>query len=113
MAQAPHIGNMENYPILGMSCAACAGRVEKALAGVPGVSRASVNPAAGTAAVEWHGRPDAAALARAVREAGYDLPTETVELAITGMTCASCVRRVERALAAVQGVVSVSVNLAA
>ena len=99
-------------PIEGMTCASCVQRVEKALARVPGVRRAAVNLATETAAIELALPVRAAALADAVRLAGYAVPQESVTLAVHGMTCASCVTRVERALARVPGVVSAEVNLA-
>ena len=101
-----------SLPIEGMTCASCVQRVERALAGVPGVHSAAVNLATETAAVELAQPVPAGALADAVRHAGYAVPHERVTLAVQGMTCASCVARVERALARVPGVVSASVNLA-
>ncbi|MCC7461276.1 MAG: copper-translocating P-type ATPase [Gammaproteobacteria bacterium] len=101
-----------SLPIEGMSCASCVARAEQALARVPGVRSASVNLASESAAIELAGPVDAAALAAAVRAAGYAVPQETVVLAISGMTCASCVARVERALRSVPGVVSAQANLA-
>ncbi len=99
-----------DLPIRGMTCASCAGRVERALRQVPGVAAASVNLASERARVEGHAHP--IALLRAVEKAGYEVPRQTVELAIDGMTCASCVGRVERALGKVDGVLDASVNLA-
>ena len=97
----------------GMTCAACSGRVEKALNAVPGVHQATVNLATERATVEF----DAAqttplALAEAVQRAGYDVRTEEVSFAVGGMTCAACVGRVEKALQGADGVVEASVNLA-
>ncbi|MEM1043603.1 MAG: heavy metal translocating P-type ATPase [Bacteroidota bacterium] len=97
----------------GMTCAACSGRVEKALSKVPGVHEATVNLATERATVQF----DAAettplALAEAVQRAGYDVRTEEVSFAVGGMTCAACVGRVERALQGADGVVEASVNLA-
>ncbi|HWP18042.1 MAG TPA: heavy metal translocating P-type ATPase [Burkholderiaceae bacterium] len=98
-------------PVEGMTCASCVGRVERALAKVPGVRQAQVNLATETASVQ--AAPAALPqLVRAVREAGYDVPRRTLQLQIGGMTCASCVGRVERALTRTPGVLSASVNLA-
>lgn len=97
----------------GMTCAACAGRIERALAAVPGVTNATVNLATERATVDFD--PAEASpldLSAAVHAAGYDVRTEAVEFGIAGMTCAACVGRVERALAAVPGVESATVNLA-
>ncbi|MFN3595706.1 MAG: heavy metal translocating P-type ATPase [Rubricoccaceae bacterium] len=97
----------------GMTCAACVGRVERALARVPGVAEATVNLATERATVRFDpAETSPLALAAAVRAAGYDVRTEAVELGIEGMTCAACVGRVERALARVPGVAEATVNLA-
>jgi len=101
--------------IEGMTCAACTGRVERALAAVPGVAGASVNLITGKAEVRLDALVDRAALVGAVERTGFDVipePERPVELEIEGMTCASCVGRVERALLAVPGVETAVVNLA-
>ncbi|MBW8305172.1 MAG: cadmium-translocating P-type ATPase [Brevundimonas sp.] len=99
-------------PILGMTCASCVGRVEKAIRAAPGVKSATVNLAAERARVEFDDAGSPAAVTQAIRAAGYEPIERTVELKIGGMTCASCVGRVERALKAVSGVLDASVNLA-
>lgn len=99
-------------PVLGMTCASCVGRVEKAIRAVPGVSAASVNLAAERASVSVDGPEAAAAVVEAIRSTGYE-PLETAtELSVTGMTCAGCVSKVQKALAGVPGVLDASVNLA-
>ena len=101
-------------PVEGMTCASCVGRVERALAAVPGVSRASVNLMTERAEVSMD-PPDRPALVRAIERTGFTVPARPeapVVLAIEGMTCASCVGRVEKALAAVPGVTAARVNLA-
>jgi P-type Cu+ transporter len=100
-----------DLPIAGMTCASCAGRVERALGKVAGASAVSVNLATEQARVQ---APSGSlpALIDAVTQAGYQVPAQRLELSITGMTCASCAGRVERALGKVPGVSSVSVNLA-
>ena len=95
----------------GMTCASCVGRVERALKAVPGVQSASVNLATERADVTGTA-VDRALLIKAVEDAGYDVPSRPVDLQIEGMTCASCVARVERALKSVSGVTNASVNLA-
>ncbi|MBV4493141.1 heavy metal translocating P-type ATPase [Pseudomonas oryzicola] len=100
-----------DLPIAGMTCASCAGRVERALRKVTGTEQVSVNLATEQARIQAPAN-SLPALVDAVREAGYSVPTRTVELQIGGMTCASCVGRVERALAKLPGVEQVSVNLA-
>ncbi|MDQ8030837.1 MAG: heavy metal translocating P-type ATPase [Bordetella sp.] len=96
----------------GMTCASCVRRVEKAVAAAAGVARASVNLATERVDVEFTGAPDFGAVQAAIAGAGYAVREDTVELAIDGMTCASCVARIERALRAVPGVLEATVNLA-
>ena len=99
--------------IEGMTCASCVGRVEKALAAVDGVSDVSVNLASETARLSLD---DPSSLSNAVQTLstlGYPARTSKVALNISSMSCASCVGRVDKALADVPGVLSVSVNLAA
>lgn len=98
--------------VTGMSCASCVRRVERAVAAVPGVEAVSVNLATERASVTPGAGFDTGRLADALAAAGYPASTETLDLPITGMTCASCVGRVERALLAVPGVRSAEVNLA-
>ncbi len=100
-----------SLPIEGMTCASCVGRVETALAKVPGVASVSVNLATERADIRLAGPVDRQALVQAVEKVGYDVPAGAVELAVEGMTCASCVGRVEKALKAVPGVSEASVNL--
>ena len=114
-ASAPHgSGAIQEFRvhISGMTCASCVGRVEKSLKGVPGVFDASVNLATEAATVTAAPEVDYRDLAAAVEKAGYAVKLDEVTLAIAGMTCASCVARVEKALQKVPGVVSASVNLA-
>ena len=110
MPEAPLTQTRAFLPVEGMTCAACAGRVRRALLAVPGVAAAEVNPATGQAAVTGTAAP--ADLSVAVAKAGYRVPEVVFDLGIGGMTCASCVKRVERALSRVPGVLEVSVNLA-
>ncbi|MDP3845300.1 MAG: heavy metal translocating P-type ATPase [Pseudomonas sp.] len=100
-----------DLPISGMTCASCAGRIERALTQVPGVLSASVNLLAERVLVQGRG-VEASALISAISSAGYSVPNHSLELHISGMTCASCAGRVERALTKVAGVASVAVNLA-
>lgn len=100
-----------DLPIAGMTCASCVGRVERALQKVDGAAQVSVNLATEQARIQAPAS-SLPALIDAVRQAGYRVPTHTLELQIGGMTCASCAGRVERALAKLPGVEQVSVNLA-
>jgi P-type Cu+ transporter len=104
--------NSLTLPIEGMTCASCSARVERALQRVPGVQQVSVNLASESAAVEMSSPVGAALLSQAVEKAGYVVPREQLELHIDGMTCATCVARVEKALKSVPGVIEASVNLA-
>ncbi|HHG5865868.1 TPA: HAD-IC family P-type ATPase, partial [Pseudomonas aeruginosa] len=101
-----------SLPIEGMTCASCVGRVEAALAKVEGVASVSVNLATERADIRLNRAVDRMALIQAIEKVGYDVPQGTIELAIGGMTCASCVGRVEKALKAVPGVTEAVVNLA-
>ncbi|MDO9415051.1 heavy metal translocating P-type ATPase [Pararhizobium sp.] len=96
----------------GMTCASCVGRVERAIAAVPGVQAASVNLATERATVQFAAVPDPAAVLTAIEAAGYRPQVETMAFSVEGMSCASCVGRVERGLKAAPGVLSASVNLA-
>ncbi|MGN6104335.1 MAG: copper ion binding protein, partial [Kofleriaceae bacterium] len=103
--------------VQGMTCASCVRRVERALTSTPGVREATVNFATSQARIAYD--PTSAtrdALVAAIEQAGYEVPRleparTTAELAITGMTCAACVRRIEKALRAVPGVHEATVNL--
>ena len=99
--------------VAGMTCAACVGRVERGLAKLKGVESASVNLATERATVNFDPeKTNPAALLERVRETGYEPVTSTLELGVTGMTCAACVSRVERALNKLDGVLTAGVNLA-
>ncbi|ARM92108.1 copper-transporting ATPase protein ActP 2 (plasmid) [Rhizobium sp. CIAT894] len=102
--------------IEGMTCASCVGTVERALRAVPGVDAVSVNIATEKASISTHAPLDRNVLVKAVEDVGYSVgaaPSVAVELTVEGMTCASCVGDVERALKAVPGVSEATVNLAA
>ena len=96
--------------IAGMTCASCSARVEKVLKQLPGVTDATVNLATETVTIS--GETDVASVQRAIEKAGFSVPAESFTFDITGMTCASCSARVEKALAKVPGVLDASVNLA-
>jgi Cu+-exporting ATPase len=100
------------FGIRGMTCASCVSHVEKALTGVEGVKAARVNLATERAGVSLSRGARPSDLVEAVREAGYEPVVETIELGVGGMTCASCVAHVEKALRATPGVIEASVNLA-
>ncbi|MFN3616310.1 MAG: heavy metal translocating P-type ATPase, partial [Rubrimonas sp.] len=98
--------------VQGVTCAGCVGRIERALQSVPGVARADVNMATGSAHVTLSAPVSRGTLAAAVESAGYRVRPQPTTIGVVGMTCASCVGRVESALKAVPGVTSAVVNLA-
>ncbi len=96
----------------GMSCASCVGRVEKALAKLPGVN-ADVNLALNSVHIRYDSaRHSVGDLAGAIRNAGYVVEDESMSFDIDGMTCANCALRVEKVLGKLPGVTEVSVNFA-
>ena len=104
-------GEPFTFKIDGMSCAGCAGRVERALQGMTGVEYASVNSSNHTVQVEL-GDACVKELTEVLAIAGYRARETKVQLSISGMSCASCTGRVENALLAVPGVSDASVNFA-
>ncbi len=108
---APDSRNSVDLPIEGMTCAACAARIEKQLNKLPGVS-AAVNFASERARVEF----DAAAvsppqLVETIERAGFKVPPQSLDLALSGMTCAACATRIETVLNKLPGV-EATVNFA-
>jgi Cu+-exporting ATPase len=102
-----------DLPVRGMTCGACAIRLEKALGLVPGVDSAAVNFAIERADVRFDpARLAVPAIADAIAKAGFEVPTENFSFPIEGMTCSACSTRVEKALRQVPGVVEANVNLA-
>lgn len=100
-------------PITGMTCAACVSHVSNALGGVPAVANVSVSLASEKATVDLLDGPvHSEYLLGALEDAGYGIATEQISVAIGGMTCAACVSHIEGALAGVDGVLKVGVNLA-
>jgi P-type Cu+ transporter len=111
-ASTSSAGHVQQFAIEGMTCASCVGRVERAIANVPGVRSVSVNLATERAEVSFADGANVAGVVGAIEDAGYSARTDETELSIEGMTCASCVGRIERALKAVPGVTDAAVNLA-
>ena len=102
----------QQLQISGMTCASCVARVEKALKKVEGVTDAQVNLATEKAWVKSQQPVAAATLLQAIEKTGFAVATQQLNLGIEGMTCASCVARVEKALKKVEGVTDARVNLA-
>ncbi len=101
-----------DLPIAGMTCAACSARIEKVLNRLPGVE-ASVNLAVERASVALSGgETTPQKVVEAIEKAGFSVPPATVELELTGMTCAACAARIEKVLNRLPGVEG-AVNLAA
>lgn len=99
-------------PISGMTCASCVARVQRAIEKVSGVQSASVNLATESALVTLDPtKAHVEEIERAIRNAGYDIPTEETTIGIEGMSCASCVARVEKALRSVDGIIDARVSL--
>ena len=101
------------FAIAGMSCSACAARIEKGVGAMAGVAAANVNFALGRLTVEY----DPAAVApeniiAKIRDLGYDVALGRLEFAVGGMNCAACAARVEKAARKVPGVAAASVNFA-
>lgn len=102
-----------DLPVKGMSCVSCALNIEKALSQLPGVKQAEVNFPASKATLFFEPefiKPDMAV--SKIRELGYDVVPSEVELTIEGMSCASCVARIETELKKTSGILEASVNLA-
>ena len=100
-------------PITGMTCSACEKNVDRALSRADGVSEATINLATENALVTFDDSVTTPqALVERVRKFGYGVATATVDLPITGMTCAMCEKNVDRALKKPNGVLDVHVNLA-
>ncbi len=99
--------------VTGMTCTTCAATIAKGLAKTAGVAKAEVNFASEQASIEYDPtQVTLGNLKKTINRIGYNAATRKSVFPVRGMTCASCVARVEQALANVSGVVSVSVNLA-
>lgn len=100
-------------PVQGMSCASCVATVEKSLKNLAGVKDVKVNLAAGKATIEFDpgqaGIPD---LVNVIKDIGYEVATEEFSFKVTGMSCAACVNKVEKAIRSLPGVKNAVVNLA-
>jgi len=99
--------------ITGMTCATCAATIRKGLSQTPGVEQADVNFASEKASIEYDPtKVDLAKIKDTVSQLGYGVATRKSTFPVSGMTCASCVARVDEALSSAPGVISASVNLA-
>ena len=106
---------LSNISVRGMHCAACSSRVERMIGSMPGVSEASVNLASETLNVTFDPEVTGpAAMSERIEPAGFSLalPAQTLHFAVSGMHCAACSSRIERAVSAMEPVASASVSLA-
>jgi Cu+-exporting ATPase len=106
----------ETLAIRGMTCAACAGRIEKTVRKLEGVNTATVNLASEKLFVEYQSAQTLVTIKDAVTKIGYQVVDKaqgsTVTIPVGGMTCAACAQRVEKAIRKLEGVETVAVNLA-
>jgi P-type Cu+ transporter len=101
------------FQITGMTCAACAIRIEKGLKKMEGVEEANVNLALEKATIKYDAATmNPSAIQKKIQDLGYDVVTNKIELDITGMTCAACSTRIEKGLNKMEGVLMANVNLA-
>jgi P-type Cu+ transporter len=107
----------KNIRINGMHCAGCVNSVEKVLRNVEGVQKADVQLTTETAQIETEGDTfPMNQIRKAVEQAGFEVEedsTESLTMQIGGMTCSGCSSAVEKAIARLDGVQSVNVNLPA
>jgi P-type Cu+ transporter len=109
----PEITQNITLPVKGMSCASCSARIEKKVGALEGVGSVHVNLAAEVAAIEFDPQKiSASQFPKTIKDLGFEVPGAHNSFPIEGMTCASCVSRVEKKLASMDGVHKVDVNLA-
>ena len=101
-----------SLPVTGMTCAMCVNNVERSLRKADGVDEVQVNLATEKAAVQYDAsKLQMRDLVLQIEKSGYGVATASIDLPITGMTCAMCQKNVARALNKVEGVIDVAVNL--
>lgn len=107
----------ENLQIIGMTCAACAKRIERVTQKLDGVSSSIVNFSTEKLTIEFdEGKVSVPAIRESIKKAGYDVAEQSKEkeiiIPIQGMTCAACANRIEKVVSRLDGVTSASVNFA-
>ncbi len=109
----------ESFKVSGMTCAACAARIEKTINKLPGIEKANVNFAVEKATVEFNDiSVDSDRITEAIKKLGFGIERETeqanarFELKVSGMSCAACSAKIEKKLGRTDGVIKASVNLA-
>ncbi|MDF2522306.1 MAG: copper-translocating P-type ATPase, partial [Clostridia bacterium] len=106
-----------SYKIIGMTCAACAKSIERAVKKLDGIGEVSVNLATEKMAVQYDEQSlNTEVIKLAVSKAGYEAveeaETKEITVPISGMSCAACAKSIEKAVGKLEGVASVSVNFA-
>ncbi|QSO52840.1 copper-translocating P-type ATPase [Alicyclobacillus curvatus] len=115
MSQAEHTATPKievTLPVEGMTCAACAARIEKNVSKLPGIESINVNLASERARVVLNGTSTWQDVVEKIEKSGYSVPVREVDLNITGMTCAACSARIEKVVNRLDAVKEASVNLA-
>ena len=99
--------------VTGMTCSACATRLEKALLRAPGIESATVNFATEQADIQFDAAStNATAVASTISNAGFGVGESQFSFEVGGMTCSACATRIEKALRRVPGILEANVNLA-
>ena len=107
------INSQWSAAVTGMTCSACAARLQKALLRATGIATATVNFATEQADVAYNSElTNASAIASVVAKTGFGIKEATFNFAIGGMTCSACATRIEKALLKLPGVLSANVNVA-
>ncbi len=107
------VNKQSTLQISGMTCAACANRIEKGLNKMDGVSSANVNFALEKASVTYDpNKVKVDDMEQTIRKLGYDTVKETAQFQLEGMTCAACANRIEKGLGKLPGVTRATVNFA-
>ncbi|MBX0313954.1 heavy metal translocating P-type ATPase [Planococcus glaciei] len=102
-----------NFQITGMTCAACATRIEKGISKMEGVEQANVNLALEKSSIQYDpSKLNEGDFEKKIEALGYGVVKQKAEFDITGMTCAACATRIEKGLNKLQGVGTANVNLA-
>ena len=106
-------GQHLTLPVKGMTCASCASRIEKKVGELDGVDQAGVNFGSESITVDFDpDRTSSDSIIQTIEKIGFSVPTVKVTFPVEGMTCASCVSRVEKKLRSLEGVTDAQVNLA-
>lgn len=113
MATAEAKQSQTSLQITGMTCAACANRIEKGLNKIEGVTDANVNFAMERATVTYDpNKVDVSKMEASIQKLGYDTAKEAVDLQLEGMTCTACALKIEKTLNRLPGVAAANVNFA-